>query len=183
MDPIMTVVIVVVVILVIIALWYIGTSNSLNVAVVKIEEAFSGIDVALNKRYDVLMKMADAVRSYTKHEVSTLTQVINARQGMSMEEKKTVSRQMDEALSQMNVMVENYPDLKASQTYTVLQKSILEVEEHLQASRRVYNANVSRLNQMIVTFPTSIVASSKKLTQKEFFEIEDHKRNDVDLNI
>ena len=177
----MTALIIIAVVVVIIVIWFIVTSNSLNRAIVKIEEADSGIDVALTKRYDVLTKMLDTVKGYAKHEKEVIIETINLRKGMTMEEKNAANVKMDEALSKLNVVAENYPDLKASENFAVLQQSIADVEEHLQAARRLYNANVSTFNQMIVTFPISIVSGMKKLTKKEFFEAEENKKADVKM--
>ena len=69
---------------------------------------------------------------------------------MTIEEKNEANKQMDETLSKINVLAENYPDLKASENFKTLQDSITDVEEHLQAARRLYNANISSYNQMIV---------------------------------
>ena len=98
-----------------------------------------------------------------------------------MEEKNEANTKMNEAFSKLNVVAENYADLKASENFAVLQQSIADVEEHLQAARRLYNANISTFNQMIVTFPTSIVAGMKHLTKKEFFEAEETKKADVKM--
>ena len=84
MEPLYIILIAIIVILFIIAIWYISTSNKLNRAIVKIDESLSGIDVALTKRYDVLTKMIDVVKSYAKHEKDTLFEVINLRVKMSM---------------------------------------------------------------------------------------------------
>ena len=167
----------------VVLIWYISTSNKLNRTIVKVDEASSGIDVALTKRYDVLTKMMDVVKAYAKHEKETLFEVINLRSNMSVQEKNEVNRKMDENFQKINVIAEAYPDLKSSENYKTLQLSITDVEEHLQASRRAYNANVSILNQMIVTFPTSIVANSKGITKKDFFEAESHKKQDVKIDL
>ena len=156
-------------------------SNNLNKALVKIDEASSGIDVALTKRYDVLTKMIETVKGYAKHEKEVLFDVVKIRKGMTIEEKNEANKQMDETLSKINVLAENYPDLKASENFNTLQNSITDVEEHLQAARRLYNANISSYNQMIVTFPISIIAGSKGLTKKEFFVAEEHKKQDVEI--
>ena len=100
---------------------------------------------------------------------------------MSIEEKNEANKQMDETLSKINVLAENYPDLKASENFKTLQDSITDVEEHLQAARRLYNANISSYNQMIVTFPISIIAGTKGLTKREFFVAEEHKKQDVEI--
>lgn len=177
----MTGIIIIAVVVAVIILWFIITSNSLNKAVIKIDEADSGIDVALTKRYDVLTKMLDTVKGYAKHEKEVIIETIKLRKGMSMEEKNAANNQMNEAFSKLNVVAENYPDLKASENFSVLQQSIADVEEHLQAARRLYNANISSFNQMIVVFPTSIVAGMKGLTKKEFFEAEEAKKEDVKM--
>lgn len=169
------------VVVLVIVIWYISTSNVLNRAVVKIDEANSGIDVALTKRYDVLTKMLETVKGYAKHEKETIVESINLRKGMTLPEKTEINNKMTDAFTKLNVVAENYPDLKASENFKALQLSIADVEEHLQAARRLYNANVSTFNQMIVTFPTSIIANSKGLTKKDFFEVEENKKQDVEI--
>lgn len=171
------------VVVAIIIIWIISASNKLNRAIVKIDEAASGIDVALTKRYDTLTKMIDVVKGYAKHEKETLFEVINLRKDMTMEEKSEENAKMDENFKKIQVVAEAYPELKSSENYNTLEKSIADVEEHLQAARRLYNANVSSYNQMIVSFPTSIIASNKKLTKKDFFEADVTKKEDVKIDL
>ena len=179
----MPLLIVIVVIVLIFAIWYISVSNKLNRSVVKIDESLSGIDVALTKRYDVLTKMIEVVKGYAKHEKETLFEIIKLREGMSIKEKNEVSQSMDEALKKINLVVENYPELRSSENYKTLQQSIADVEEHLQAARRLYNSNVSLYNQLLVSFPTSVIANSKGLTKKDFFEADDTKKEDVKIDL
>ena len=162
---------------------FIAISNKLNRARVKIEEASSDIDVSLTKRYDVLTKMVDVVTSYAKYEKETIFETIQLRKNMSMQEKNEANRLMGESFERIHALAENYPELKASANYNTLQKAIADVEEHLQASRRLYNANVSRYNQMIATFPTSLVAGMKGLAKEEFFSAEENKRRDVRMDL
>jgi len=176
-------VIAIIAIIIICVIWVITTSNKLNRTIVKIEEADSGIEVALTKRYDVLTKMIDVVKSYAKHEKETLFEVINLRKGMTMEEKIDANNKMNSNFERINVLAESYPELKSSENYKTLQQAIVEVEEHLQAARRMYNSNVSIFNQMLVSFPTSIIANSKKLTKKSFFEAEEAKKEDVKVEL
>lgn len=171
------------IIILIILGWYISVSNKLNRAVVKIDESLSGIDVALTKRYDVLTKMIDVVKAYTKHEKETLFEVIKLRKDMSIQERNDVNHLMDENFRKINVVAENYPELKSSENYKTLQQSIADVEEHLQASRRLYNSNVSIFNQLLVSFPTSSIAKNKGLTKKDFFEADEIKKEDVKINL
>ena len=174
-------IIIIILVVAIVILCYIITSNTLNKAIVKIEEADSGIDIALTKRYDVLTKMLDTVKGYVKHEKDVIIDTIKLRKGMTLEEKNTVNNKMNEAFSKLNVVAENYPDLKTSENFKILQQSITDVEEHLQAARRLYNANISSFNQMIVTFPTSIIAKIKNLDKKEFFEVDNLKKEDIKI--
>ncbi len=186
MEPIWIVLIVVGALALIILLWYIATMNGLRQLEVKVNEAESGIDVALTKRFDVLSKMVDTVKGYTKHEQETFINVVkwrnNLPEELTIEQKEEFMQKMDAVQSGINVVVEQYPELKAEKVFSNLQHSISDVEEHLQASRRLYNANVSRLNSRIVTFPISIVASKIGMQKKEFFEAEVKKRADVDIS-
>ena len=179
----MVIAIIIVVIILIIVGYIISISNGLNRSLVKIDEANSGIDVALTKRYDVLTKMIDVVKGYTKYEQETIFKTIELRQGMTMQEKNDANAAMEENFTKISALAENYPDLKASENYKELQLAIADVEEHLQAARRLYNSNVSIYNQKIVTFPSSVFANSKGMTKKEFFNAEDKKREDVKIDL
>lgn len=182
MNP-MYVVLIVVIIVLILVIWYISTLNSLNRMIVKIDESLSGIDVALTKRYDVLTKMIDVVKSYAKHEKETLFEVIKLRDNMSLKEKGKANQSMDENFKKINIIAENYPELKSSENFKTLQQSITDVEEHLQAARRLFNSNVSLYNQKLVSFPDSVVANSKGMIKKDFFEIDEIKRDDVKIDL
>lgn len=177
------IIIAIIVVLLIIMISIITIVNKLNRAIVKIDEASSGIDVALTKRYDVLTKMIEVVKAYTKHEKETLFEVINLRKNMTINEKNIENKKMDENFNKINVVAENYPELKSSENYKTLQQSIVEVEEHLQAARRLYNSNVSIYNQMLVTFPLNIIANSQKMTKKDFFEADENKKEDVKIKL
>lgn len=175
--------IVIIVFIVALLMWYILISNKLNRAIIKIEEASSGIDVALTKRYDVLTKMMEVVKSYAKHEKETIFEIIKLRQNMTIEQKEEINDKMTHNFEQIKLLAENYPELRSSENYNTLQLAISDVEEHLQAARRMYNSNVSILNQAIVTFPSSIVANIKGIKKHKFFEAEDNKRKDVKIDL
>jgi LemA protein len=183
---VVTIVVVVVVLIILPLFWYIGTMNSLRQLEVKVDEAESGIDVALTKRFDVLTKMVGAVKGYAKHEAETFENVTKWRQNLpkdlTLEQKQEFMSKMDVVSRGINVAVEAYPELKAEKSFARLQASITDVEEHLQAARRLYNSNVSTINSRIVTFPTSIVAGMINMSKKEFFEAEASKREDVEIN-
>ena len=162
--------------------WAISTSNNFRRILVKIEEADSGIEVALTKRYDTLTKLLAVCKNYAKYEVEALTSVVRLRQNMPAVEKAAASQQMDEVFRRVNILAEAYPDLKASENYINLQDAIADVEDHLQAARRVYNMNVSAYNQAIAVFPASIIAGLQHRAPQAFFETEDNKKDDVAMN-
>lgn len=162
---------------------FIVSMNNLKTAEVKVEEALSGIDVALTKRYDTLKKMADTVKSYVKYEEEALFKIVEMRSGMNMADRKEAAESMNETTGRINFLAEEYPELKASENFLQFQAAIADVEEHLQASRRLYNSNVSRFNQLCVTFPSSIVANMLKMEQRDFFEANEIKREDFKVEL
>lgn len=168
-------------IIIVIIIAYVSIGNSLSRAQVKIDEAESGIDVALTKRYDVLTKQLDIVKAYAAHESETIARVIELRKGMTIAEKNEAATAMNEMQGRINVVAEAYPELRSSENFKSLQNSVNDTEEHLQAARRAYNANVSSYNQMLVVFPSNIVANARHLTRREFFEAESAKREDVKM--
>lgn len=176
---------VVVLLAIIFACWWISTSNWFKRAKVKVDEANSGIDVALTKRYDLLTKLLASVKGYAKHEYETLSQVIAMRSGnnikeLSLEEKSALNSQLSQVQKGINIVMEQYPQLKADTQFTNLQNQTADCEEQLQAARRVYNSNVSGFNQKRVSFPSSMVANAIGFRQDlEFFKAEEEKRKDV----
>lgn len=172
---------VVVIVALVLVIWYVTTMNGLRAAALKVDEADSGIDVALTKRYDVLTKQLAVVKEYTSHESKTLFETIRLRSGMSMEEKSEAANKMNEVGNQFRLTAEAYPELKSSANYIALQNSITDVEEHLQAARRLYNANATAYNTKIVMFPASIVANMIGAVKRDLFEAEDYKKNDVEM--
>lgn len=170
------------IILLLIMIWVIATGNRFRQLAVKIDESESGIDVSLTKRYDTLTKMLDVTKAYAKHEVETFERVINLRRGMSMAERQEANAEMDQMTARLNVVAENYPELRSAETFTSLQGAIRDAEAHLQAARRLYNSNVSTFNQMLVTFPASMIGQRQGQQAREFFEADAHKREDVKMN-
>ena len=174
---------IVVLLVIIIVGWFISTRNKFIRMDQDVENSLSRIDVYLTKRFDLLTKMVDATKGYTKHEQETLFKVVAMRNpgaGASLKEKAEFDAQMNSVAKQLSVVVEQYPTLKADNMFNNLQKAISEVEENLQAARSNYNSNVSAFNKAILVFPASIVAGNK-FTKKEYFEAEESKRQDVKI--
>lgn len=158
-------------------LWAVKASNNIKRMEIKVDEAFSGIEVALTKRYDMLTKMLDVCKGFMKHESELFSKVISLRRGMSLGEMGEADREMGELTGRLFAVAENYPELRSTQVFAELQQGVHDAEEHLQAARRLYNASVSSYNAAIAVFPDSLLARGR--SPREFFEAEDAKREDV----
>jgi LemA protein len=161
--------------------WFIMTMNLFARLLVKVTESDSGIEVALTKRFDTLTKMLDVTKAYAKHESETLAKIVTLRKGMSPAEKTAANLKMDQMAGGINVLAESYPELRSSENFKELQVTIAEVEEHLQAARRIYNMNVSAFNQLLVSWPASIVGNIKGHVAQVFFQADEEKKADVKM--
>lgn len=162
--------------------WWITTSNGFKRKSIKIQEALSGIEVALTKRYDLLTKLLDVAKGYATHEKDLFTQVVELRRGMSVGEINEKNAQLDALGSRIFAVAENYPQLRSSEVFCQLQVGVRDAEEHLQAARRLYNSNVTAFNTAVDVFPSSMVAKSQGLSKQEFFVAEEAKRSDVKMS-
>ena len=175
----MTSAIVSLIILALIAFWCIRTVNDFKKKEIRVQEGISGIEVALTKRYDKLVKMLDTAKGYMAHESELFTKVIELRRGMSVAEMNDAQQQMDALSGRFFAVAENYPALRSSEVFAELQRGIRDAEEHLQAARRLYNSNVTAYNTAIAMFPAKILAGSHQ--PKEFFAADAGKREDVKM--
>mgnify|MGYP001778422583 CR=1 FL=1 len=160
--------------------WVIATVNNFKRLEIKIDEALSGIEVALEKRYDMLTKLMDTAKGYMAHENDIFTKVVNLRKGMSVRDLITTDVQLSDMAGRLFAVAEAYPELRSSQVFVELSEGIRDAEEHLQAARRVYNSNVTAYNTAISMFPASLLAGGR--TQKDFYEAEDAKHEDVKIS-
>ncbi len=159
--------------------WVISTTNGFKRKEIKIDEALSGIEVALTKRYDTLTKLLDTSKGFMEHESDLFADVISLRSGMSVNEMGKADREMGELTGRLFAVAENYPELRSSEVFMELQRGIRDAEEHLQAARRLYNANVSRYNTAIAIFPASLLAKGR--SPKEFYDADDAKLGDIKM--
>ena len=172
-------VIVFLVVVLAIVYWCIRTVNDFKKKEIRVQEGISGIEVALTKRYDKLVKMLDIAKGYMAHESELFTKVIELRRGMSVAEMNDAQQQMDALSGRFFAVAENYPELRSSEVFAELQRGIRDAEEHLQAARRLYNSNVTAYNTAIAMFPAKILAGSHQ--PKEFFAADAGKREDVKM--
>ena len=171
--------------LIILLIYFISTYNGLVRLRNNVKKAFSSIDVMLKKRHDLIPNLVASAKQYMTHEKELLTNITELRtQAMNGtgSEKIASEGQLSSMLGQLNVAMENYPDLKSDKNMLHLQATLNEVEEQIGASRTVYNNHVIRLNNKIETFPSSIVAGMFKFTQENVFEATEAEKSNVNVS-
>jgi LemA protein len=161
---------------VVIAFAVIGIYNGLVTLKNKVDEGWADIDTQLKRRYDLIPNMVETVKGYAKHEKSTFEEVTKAR-NMAMkasnpQEKAEAENMLSGTLKSLFALAENYPELKANQNFLDLQATLKEIEEHIQLSRRYYNATVRDFNTKIEVFPNNMLAGMMGFSRRQFFEIE-----------
>jgi LemA protein len=152
----------------------------------RVEQAFSGMDVMLKKRFDLVPNLVATVKQYMRHEADTLTRITELRSqavsgGASTDQRINVENQLSRALGGIMVAVENYPQLKADANFRQLQGSLNEVEEQISAARRAFNASVVDYNNAVEMLPSSIIASMMGYRRREVFEVPQEQRENVNV--
>jgi LemA protein len=177
------------IVLVVVGLWVMSLYNKLVSLKNRVLEAWSGIDIQLKRRYDLIPNLVNTVKGYAAHESGTLEKVIQARnQAMSAGSGGNINAQVqaENALSgtlkSLFALSESYPDLKANTSFIQLQSTLGEIEETLQNARRYYNALVRDNNTAIEAFPSNLIANTFHFEKFDFFEIEnDAERQNVEV--
>ncbi len=141
-----------------------------------IEAAWSQIDVQLKRRADLIPNLVETVKGYASHEREVFEKVTEARSramgAKTIKERGEAENFLSSTLKSLFAVVENYPELKASQNFLELQRELRDTEDKIQAARRFYNSNVRDLNIKVESFPSNIVASSFGFGKMELFELE-----------
>ena len=167
---------VVVVVLLAIILGFISAYNTLVKLRNSVEEAFATMDVYLKKRWDLIPNIVASVKGYAKHEAETLQNVINARnaryQDLSVDEKLEANKELSRGLASINVVAEQYPQLRANENFMNLNNQLQRTEEDIANARKYYNAVVKNYNNKIQMFPSNIVASMFSFNRQTMFAVE-----------
>lgn len=167
---------VVLVLAVAVLLWVILLYNSLVRMRNMVQEAWSGIDVQLKRRTDLIPNLVSTVKGYAAHEKGTLEEVIRlrglAQNAHGVGETAQAQGLLGAALGKLFALAENYPDLKANANFAQLQATLGEIEEQIQLARRYYNGAVRNLNIAVESFPSNLVAGRFGFVKAEFFELE-----------
>ena len=176
-----------IVIIVLLIFWVIAIYNSLVTAKLKVENAWSQIDVQLQRRFDLIPNFVETVKGYMTHESETLEKVTALRtswaSSSSVAEKAELDTQLTGALKTIMAVSENYPDLKANTNFSELSEELRNTENKISFSRQFYNDSVTMYNTKLELFPSNIVANMFKFKSKELFETEnDEARKNIKVD-
>ena len=190
----MVVLIVILVILALLAIWGVTSYNGLIAARNNIANAFSQIDVQLQRRHDLIPNLVESVKGYMKHEQDTLNQVINARaaaqqaqitmkgdptDGAAMAALAGAETALGGALGRLFALAENYPDLKANQNMMMLQEELSSTENKVSFVRQAFNDAVLNYNNRLQSFPINLFAANFNFKQAQMWEMEDTTAREV----
>ena len=165
-------------IIVIAAIYAVSIYNSLVKNRQMVEEGWSGIDVQLKRRTDLIPNLMETVKGYMSHERETLQAVTDARAAAqsagnaSPEERAKAEGVLSGALGRLIAVAEAYPDLKANTTFLEFQQALQTAEDEIQMARRYYNGAVRNLNVTVESFPSNLIANGFKFEKAEYFELE-----------
>lgn len=177
MSTFLILIAVLVIVAVSVIFYFIGIYNKLVRKRTMVEEGWSGIDVQLKKRHNIIPNLVETVKGYAKHEQETLDAVISARnsalsaEGVASQTK--AENQLNSALANVFALSEAYPDLKANTSFLQLQNELTSIEDDVEKARRYYNATVRENNILVESFPSSLVAGAGGFDLADYFEIED----------
>lgn len=166
--------------------WIVLTYNRLITLRNRAQEAWADIDVQLRRRYNLIPNLVETVKGYAAHEREVFENVTKARTAAMKAEKSGNPKEMGPAenflsttLKTLFAVAENYPQLRAVESFIELQREIRDAEDKIQAARRFYNTNVRDLNIKIESFPSNLIAKVGNFKKMEFFEIEEEVREPV----
>lgn len=154
----------------------VATYNRMVRARNMVRSAWSDIDVQLKRRYDLIPNLVEAVKGYSKHESTVFEEVARTRaqsmNAVTPADKAPAENALTQQMKSLFAVAESYPDLKASQNFMDLQKSLTDIEDQIQYARRYYNGSVRDFNILIQTFPNNVLAGAFGFKPEEFFEVE-----------
>lgn len=177
----------VIVIIAILILATVAVYNGLVRSRVRVDEAWSDINVQTKRRYDLIPNLVNTVQGYAKHEKSVFEDVTEARSAAmgatGIAQKAQAENQLAGTLKSLFAVAENYPDLKANENFKQLQDELVDTEDKIQAARRFYNGSVRDYNIKLQVFPTSLMAGMLGFTARDFFEADDQPQADKPVEV
>ena len=180
------VLVVIVGIVVLLGLVLVGIYNGLIRSRVRVNEAWSGIDVQLKRRASLIPNLVETVKGYAAHEREVFERVTEARAGLeragTVKEATEANNMVTQALSHLFAVAENYPQLRASENFMALQTELTDTEEKIAFARQFYNRNVMDFNTKILVFPSVVIARMMNLQPFDFFGTDEEARQDVKVS-
>ena len=173
-----TIIIIVIAILLVLLIMYNRLVKKRNA----VKQSRSSIDVYLTQRFDLIPNLVECVKGYAKHEEKLLESITKLRTEYNVSKDLNKASLLNTQMNKLIAIVENYPDLKASENFLNLQKNLTKMEDQLQAARRLYNMDVTAYNTAIQVFPTNLIASAFNFTEEKLFELEPGKGENVKIN-
>jgi len=141
-----------------------------------VEEAWSGIEVQLKRRCNLVPNLVDTVKAYARHEKNLFENVTESRKramnSSHIHERNNKEKILSNSMLKIFAVVENYPDLKANKNFLKLQEELVDIEDQIQYSRRYFNGTVRDNNILVKSFPSLIVANMFEFKEREFFDLE-----------
>src|SRR5258707_10372969 len=175
--PMIIALIVIAAIVVIAVLYYIAKRNSIIASRNRVDESWSGIDVQLKRRHDLVPNLVETVKGYAAHESETFEKTTKARaeamSAQSVGDTAKAEQKLSGALTELRAVAENYPTLRATENFQQLSRNLSELEDEIQASRRIYHSNVQSYHTSIQQIPSSLLAQQGDVNAREDFDIED----------
>lgn len=169
-----TLIIIIVAVVLILAL--IGIYNGLVKSRIRVDEAWSDINVQLKRRYDLIPNLVNTVKGYATHEKDVFQKVTEARSAAmnanGIAQKAQAENALADTLKSLFAVSEAYPELKANENFMQLQSEVTDTEDKIQAARRFYNGNVRDYNIKLQVFPTNLLAGMLGFTHRDFFEVD-----------
>ena len=169
-----TIIVAIVAVIAVIALMVISGYNSLVSKEESVDTAYSNVSVMLERRADLIPNLVNTVKGYMEHETEVIESITTARENLlgakNIDEQMEANDQLTASLDALMVVVENYPDLKASENFIQLSDELAGTENRISTARKDYNDEVKSYNTAIKKFPTNILASMFGFEQKEYFE-------------
>ena len=163
-------------IVVILVIAIISMYNGLVSSRVKVDNAWSQIDVQLQRRFDLIPNFVETVKGYAAHESETFEKITSLRTSWAnantVAEKADLDNQLSGALKTIMAVSENYPDLKANQNFSELSEELRKTENKISFSRQYYNDTVTMYNQKLQIFPSNIIANMFNFTPRELFTVD-----------
>ncbi len=183
----MTIIYIIVAIIALMVIYLLVCYNSFVKLNNQVKEAFSTMDVYLKKRWDLIPNVVEIVKGYAKHEEEALKEIVNLRnvpyEKMNDSTKVDVNNKISQRLGKIMAIVENYPELKANESFKDLSKQLVQVEDDIANARKYYNGAVRVYNNKIEMFPSNVFAKLFGYKSKAMFEANTDERNNVKVEL